>query len=711
MRQSGGVGPSSPPSLEQLLVERAQLVGALDALDVAVVVVTVDDGIILCNAVACEQLGFDPTRLGRDAFAVAGQQVYREDGTEWPLEERPHRVAAREGKRVQGELMELRKDGRSRWLRASAMPLYRDGESTPYAAVGTFRDVTRQRAGQVALADSEAHFRLLAENAGDLITRHTVDGVCTYASPSARELFAMEPEEMLGDWRNSAAVHEDDIGRLAELQMRAIGNGEPYTARYRAHHRDGRWIWVETVSRPVLARDGRVVEFQSATRDITARVEQEQRLARLALADSLTGLPNRAALTQFLEDQIESRRPVAVLFLDLDRFKVVNDSLGHSAGDELLRSVAGRLSSTCRDGDMVARLGGDEFVLIAAGLGEEAAVQLSDRVQRVLAVPVTVGGHELVVSASIGIVLSDPSSDSNDAEGLLRDADISMYRAKSKGRARAVVWTQGFGDAAVHRLGVEGELRVALERDELVVHYQPQVELSTGRITAVEALVRWQHPHRGLLAPAEFLQVAEDTGLVVELGRQVLTAAVQQVAVWRQLPAAADLGLSVNSSAQELLHPGRLEQTLAILAAGGLPVQALTVEVLESVLFDEEGTIRTVLLAYGHAGIQLALDDFGTGSSSLIGLGQVPVSALKIDRAFVSRIGSSPPHEAIVRAIRSLSEDLGLHCVAEGVEEEAQRAWLQSQGVGFAQGYLLHRPLPAEALDSLLRSAAAAPAG
>jgi diguanylate cyclase (GGDEF)-like protein/PAS domain S-box-containing protein len=691
-------------------VDSTDLIAALDALDVAVVLATPDEGIIHCNAVARDNLGFDPRRLGRDVFSVSGHDAYREDGTPWPLDERPHRTALREARVVANELMELRRDGQSRWLRVSAHPLFRTGEPTPYAVVGIFRDVTRQRAGQVALAESEAHFRLLAENAGDLITRHTVDGICTYASPSARELFSMEPEELLGDYRNAAAVHEEDLEELSRLHQSLLETAEPYTARYRALHRDGRWIWVETVSRPVLAPDGRLVEIQSATRDITARVEQEQRLARLALGDALTGLPNRAALTQFLEDQLQSQLPFALLFLDLDRFKVVNDSLGHIAGDELLRTVAGRLSSTCRDGDMVARLGGDEFVLVAGRLDEVAAVHLADRLQRVLAVPVTVGGHELVITASIGIVLSDPAEPA-DAESLLRDADISMYQAKSKGRARAVVWKQGFVDAAVHRLGIEGELRAALERDELVVHYQPQVELSSGRIIAVEALVRWLHPTRGLLPPGEFLTVADDSGLIVELGRQVLRRAVRQVAAWRELPAARELELSVNYSALELLQPGRLEETLAELAAVGLPPSALTIEVLESVLFDEEGEMRTVLSAFARSGLQLALDDFGTGSSSLIGLGEVPVGALKIDRAFVSRIGSSPQHEAIVRAIQSLSNDLGLHCVAEGVESEAQRTWLAAEQVGFAQGYLLHRPLPAEALESLLRAAGPPAAG
>jgi diguanylate cyclase (GGDEF)-like protein/PAS domain S-box-containing protein len=693
----------SQQTIEELLAERRQLLAALEAMDVAVVVVTSEQTVLHCNQVAQDRLGFDPTGRSDDVFVLDEFRTYREDGSPWPLNEWPHRVSLCTGKEVSGLLMEHRGPERSDWVRVAAFPMFRPDESSPYVAVGTFRNVTRQRASQLALRESEAHFRLLAENAGDLIARHTVEGICTYASPAARELLGREPESLLGDWTTASPVHPDDIPTVMAAHERLRSQAEPYVLRYRLQRADGQWIWVETSGRPVVDAHGTVVEIQSATRDVTTRMDQEHRLARLALADSLTGLPNRAALTQFLEDQLDAAVPVAVLFLDLDRFKVVNDSLGHSAGDDLLRSVAGRLSSTCRDGDMVARLGGDEFVLVAVNLDERAATALADRVHQVLAVPVTVAGHELVISASIGIVLSDPSTPHDEAEALLRDADVSMYRAKSKGRGRSVVGSDDLGTAAVHRFGLETELRAGLDRGEVVVHYQPQVELRTGRIAGVEALVRWQHPTRGLLAPGAFLSVAEDSGLVVELGRRVLETAAGQVTGWRRLPGAAALGLSVNFSAQELLHPARLAETLDILSAAGLAAQTLTIEVLESVLFDEEGAMRSVLLAYARAGIRLALDDFGTGSSPLTGLRDVPVAALKIDRAFVAGIGTSPQDEAIVRAIRSLTDDLGLGCVAEGVEDELQRTWLTEAGVEYAQGYLLHRPLPAEALEALLR--------
>jgi predicted signal transduction protein with EAL and GGDEF domain len=367
------------------------------------------------------------------------------------------------------------------------------------------------------------------------------------------------------------------------------------------------------------------------------------------------------------------------------------------------------VSSACRDGDVVARLGGDEFVVVASGLGEEGAVGLAERVQAVLSAPVEVSGHALTVTASVGIVVAQPGDDEQDAETLLQGADVSMYRAKATGRARSVVWTEAIGEAATTRLDLERELRDALAQGQLVVHYQPQVDLLTGLVLGVEALVRWDHPIRQLLSPAAFLSVADDTGLVVELGRHVLEVSARQVAQWRRLPDAADLRLSVNLSGQELLVPGRAAQMSALLAEVGLPGSAVTLEVLESVLLDRAGDVRSALTAYVDAGLDIALDDFGTGSSSLSHLRDLPVSALKIDRSFVAGIGSSRQDEAIVRAICVLGQELGLRCIAEGVEQEEQQRWLTAHGVRMAQGFLLAPPMSARELGALLTGQLRAP--
>jgi len=658
--------------------------------------------VLVSNRAVREVLGLEPGQVGTRLLGEAGWEVLQGDGTPWPDEDWSIHQAVRTGVSVTDVAMGLRREGVTRWLKVSARPLSRPGAEKPYAALATFTDVTERLAAQTALKESEAHFRLLAENSTDVITRHLADGTCLYASPALRDMLGREPGEVEGK-QATEFVHVEDRTRVTDAFVALLRSGEVLNVRYRMAHRDGSWVWVETAMRPVRA-EGRVLEMQSSTRDVTARMESEQRLARLALGDSLTGLANRAALLQHLEDLLHAGQPLALLFLDLDRFKVVNDSLGHSAGDELLRTVAGRLAGTCRDGDVVARLGGDEFVVVAGGLGEEGAVQLAERVQKVLGAPVEVSGHELVVSASVGIVVrGGGDADERDAESLLRDADVSMYRAKAKGRARAVVWSEVAGETAVARLTVEQELRTALENGQITVHYQPQVELASGRVVGVEALARWAHPRRGLLSPAAFLEVADDTGLIVELGRQVLHMAARQVAQWRALPGCEGLALSVNLSSRELLAPRQLDVSLDVLRETGLPAQALTMEVLESVLLDTEGAVLSALASYVDNGVQLALDDFGTGSSSLLHLRRVPVASVKIDRSFVLGLGRDRQDEAIVRALYSLTGDLGMSCIAEGVEEVEQRDWLVAQGVTVAQGYLLHRPLPAAALEALLR--------
>ena len=696
---------------DALPAELDYLRAAVEALPVGLVVATADLEVLLSNRAFDLTVGQRLLQVRATDFEAAGVAFLSPDGYPLPPDQWAMRRTLKDGLPVTDQLIRVVTGSRDALVLASAQPLFHPGEPTPYAALGTFTDVTRRRAAEAALQESESHFRLLAENSTDVITRHGADGICLYASPSLRDLVGRESSELEGRPAPDF-VHEQDRQVLRAAFLTLLRSGEVSTVRYRMSHVDGRWVWVETVMRAVRSA-GRVLELQSATRDVTARVDTEHRLARLALGDPLTGLANRAALHQHLEDLLSDGSALALLYLDLDRFKVVNDSLGHSAGDELLRTAAARLAGTCRDGDLVARLGGDEFVLVAGGLDQDGAVLLAARVQRALSVPTCVAGHELVMSASVGIVVQDASVPgglpARDAERLLRDADVSMYEAKARGRARAVVWSAASGQDAVARLTVEQELRRALETGQLVVHYQPQVELRGGWVVGVEALVRWNHPTRGLLTPTDFLGIADDAGMVVELGRQVLHAAAHQVATWRRLPGHAQLSLSVNLSTQELLDPGQLELCAQVLADAHLPSSALTLEVLENVLLDREGSVLAALAACVAQGIRLALDDFGTGSSSLLHLRRLPVATVKIDRAFVAGLGRCREDEAIVRALLSLTSDLGLDCVAEGVEDEVQQTWLVAQGVTVAQGFLLHRPLPAHEVDALLTMAARPP--
>ncbi|MCU1691939.1 MAG: hypothetical protein JWM64_1030 [Frankiales bacterium] len=657
---------------------------------------------VSCDAAADRIFGGRPVQL-RDDGDPPQFTVVREDGTPWPVEERPLQAAALAGTVTPAAVLGLQTRSRLRWIRVSARPLGDSAGPPPYAALCTFSDVTADVEQRRALQESERQFRLLAEHNTDVIVRHGVDGTCLYASPALRDVLGRDPEAVVGR-QLLLAVHPEDRAAAVELVRGLLSTGEPQSLRHRALHRDGRVLWVESVGRAVTGPDG-TVELQTSTRDVTDRVEAERRLAHLALADPLTGLANRASLLQHLEGLLDQGARGAVLFLDLDRFKVVNDSLGHSAGDELLRTVGRRLDALCGPDALAARLGGDEFVLVVPDLGPEEAVELADVVHEVLAAPLSVSGHDLVVTASVGVVLARGGPDT-EAEVLLRDADVAMYRAKSRGRATTVLWDATYGTAATERLDTERDLRRGLERGELVVHYQPQVELDSGRIVGVEALVRWQHPHRGLLQPGAFLGVADDSGLVVELGEQVLAAAATQTAAWRLIPGCEALSLSVNVSAQELQRPERVARTAELLAAAGLPPEAVTVEVLESVLLDAEGAVEASLAAYGRLGVRLALDDFGTGATSLLHLRAVPFDTVKVDQAFVSGLGSSRRDEAIVRALQSLTGDLGMRCVAEGVELERQRAWLTEEGMSLAQGYLLARPLPADAVEALLRAVA-----
>jgi diguanylate cyclase (GGDEF)-like protein/PAS domain S-box-containing protein len=698
--------PSADPRLclERALEERGYYLGALDAADVGVLVVDGEGHVLLHNSVADRSL--ELTARGLDVVREGSFEVVRADGAPWPTPERPLHRAVALGLPTSAAVMGLRRRRGTHWLQVTATPLWREGDPRPYAALGTFVDITAQREGEQSLRESEAHFRLLAENSTDVITRHAADGTFAYVSPAISEMLGWAPQELVGR-APVELYHPEDRQRVLATYRVLLSDHAQQTLRYRWISRDGRWVWVETVVRPVHGPDGRLHEIQAATRDVTAQVQAEQRLTRQALADPLTGLANRAALTQDIELRLSSTESLTLLFLDLDRFKVVNDSLGHSAGDEILRTVAGRLSGACRDGDIVSRLGGDEFVVVASGLDEEGALRLADRVQHVLTAPVGVSGHELVISASVGIVVAQPGEEEHDAETLLQGADVSMYRAKAKGRARSVVWTEALSGAATERLDLERDLREALGADRLAVHYQPQIELDTGRVVGVEALVRWCHPAGSLLLPAAFLDVADDSGLVVELGRQVLASACAQVAAWRRA-GHADLELSVNLSGQELLDPGRPAQIAELLRSAGLPPAALTVEVLESLLLDAEGDVRAALASYVDIGVHLALDDFGTGSSSLLHLRQLPIAEIKVDRSFVSGLGRFHEDEAIVRAVAALADELGLRCVAEGVEEERQRRWLQAHGVRLAQGFLLARPMPAQEVGALLAASGGA---
>jgi diguanylate cyclase (GGDEF)-like protein/PAS domain S-box-containing protein len=443
--------------------------------------------------------------------------------------------------------------------------------------------------------------------------------------------------------------------------------------------------------------------------DAIERHKADQALRYRVLHDSLTGLPNRLSFVDTLAESLAkatiSGSPVGILFLDLDHFKLINDSLGHHAGDSLLRAVAPRLRSHLRPGDIVARFGGDEFGILIDRLADEGeAVTIADRVAAAFGQPFTIDGVDHFVSASIGVAISNGSAERPaNAELLIRDADAAMYRAKEGGRSRCVLFDAEMRAAAMLRLEVERELRQALDREELALHYQPVVNLRSGEIGGLEALVRWRHPERGMLDPSEFVSIAEDSGLIEPIGRWVQERACRQALEWHHLrPDSRPLDVSVNLSTRQVAHrdlPATVEE---VLARTGLDPAHLRLEITESVLVEESATAASSLQALNELGVRLVLDDFGTGYSSLAYLNRFPFHALKIDRSFIDALGIEQEATAIVEAIIGMARALSLEVIAEGVESDVQLSELQRLGCDYAQGHLFHAAMPEREVSRLI---------
>jgi diguanylate cyclase (GGDEF)-like protein/PAS domain S-box-containing protein len=571
------------------------------------------------------------------------------------------------------------------------------------------REVEERRKMEQALRESEERYALAARGANDGLWDWNLVAGEVYLSERWREMVGVvdralstSPEEWF------SRVHLSDLPQLkVDIAAQAAGSRSHFHSEHRLRHSEGFFIWV--LCRGIVVRDGegRALRIAGSMTDITARKDLEERLRREAQFDSLTTLPNRSYATDLLRRAIarakrNKEQQFGVLFLDCDRFKVVNDSLGHHAGDSLLRLVAGRLNGCVRPGDVVARLGGDEFVVILEGVKDEAeAISVAERIQHSLAQPFYLDGRELFMSVSVGIAMSQPGLER--PEDYLRDADLAMYRAKLRGRARHEVFRADMRAGAVLQMSLENDLRHSMDRGELRVMYQPIWSLASGRIVGFEALVRWDHPTHGAMQPADFIPIAEETGLILPLGEWVLRQSAQRLAHWNTKVVADDpIWMSVNVAARQLTHPGLVEIVKSTIAETGIESGKLKLEITESMIMADAVAAVGALEQLKALGIHMLMDDFGTGHASLSYLHRLPISTIKIDRYFVGRIDSNSECLEIVRTILNLSRSLSMDVVAEGVENSAQREVLQSLGCEFVQGYLLSPPLDADAAERLL---------
>jgi diguanylate cyclase (GGDEF)-like protein/PAS domain S-box-containing protein len=590
----------------------------------------------------------------------------------------------------------LRSDGREVLLEISfaESPL-----ADQHVFTAVVRDVTERRRAEAALRESEERFRSIAESVSEAFWLHEPDGRVAYMSPASVHIWGIGADAACGPLdRLLDQVVPAERPAAAALWSAAAG-GAPMHGEFRVRTAGGDDRWLHVRLFPAGASDTPGREVGTAA-DITARRRAEEQLVHDAFHDVLTRLPNRALFLDRLHHTLERcrREPddrFAVLLVDLDHFKLINDGLGHLAGDAALVAVAHRLKDCIRAGDTVARLGGDEFALLLEQVDRpEDAIRVADRVAAALSTPLEVDGNELFTTASIGIAIG-PAEHTAPGE-VLRSADTALYQAKDRGRAGYALFDQEMHAASVARLRLETDLRRAVERDEFITHFQPIVELASGRVNGFEALVRWQHPDRGCLLPAEFLAVADDRGLMSAIGERVLRDACAHAARCRLQ--GSQPTVAVNLSAKQLLQPDLVTRVDAALAEYGLPGEALVVELTEGAL-GEGAETAAVLAALRKRGIRLYIDDFGTGYSSLARLHQLPIDALKIDRSFLSDGGGSPE---IVRAVVTLAHALGLAVVAEGVETPQQRDALIALGCDAAQGFFFARPAEPHRAAALL---------
>ena len=638
--------------------------------------------------------------LGREVFHLVHPDQFER------AREKFRDLVDRSGPMPRTELRVRHADGTWLTLEASLNSLLDDPAIN--GVVITCRDVTARKRAEEALRESEERYALAAEGAND--------GLWDWDLRANRVFYGQRWKAMLGyaegevgqtpeEWLGR--VHPDDVEQLkVDLDLHLTGRTTHLQNEHRMRTRAGAWLWV--LARGVAVRDaeGRATRLAGSISDIQERKESQEKLLHDAFHDPLTNLPNRALFMDRLDHALRRVRRradlrAAVLFLDLDRFKLVNDSLGHLQGDELLRQIARRLEEVSRDGDTVGRLGGDEFVLLLEEIrGVDETEAIAERVQAALAAPFRLGEQELYTSASIGIAIS---SGEDHAEDLLRDADTAMYSAKGAGKARHQIFQEGMRQDVASQLQLETDLRRALERKELVLFYQPIVALATNRVVGFEALARWRHPERGFLGPENFIPLAEESGLIHAVGKWVLEEACRTLRRFNERrPEYGPIAMSVNLSARQFQRPELVQEVAAALRSVPVPAGSLRLEITETTIMAQAEQNIRVLRGLKELGVQVQVDDFGTGYSSLSYLQRFRLDALKIDRSFIGALGAPGENPEIVRTIITLGKTLGMAVIAEGIETPRQQQLLLQLGCDYGQGWRFSQPLDADGAEGLL---------
>jgi diguanylate cyclase (GGDEF)-like protein/PAS domain S-box-containing protein len=689
--------------------QRVRMRALLDALPAGVVLQDIDGKVMETNAAAGDMLGLGGAELvGREGLAREGIAV-RDDLSPYPANERPSVRTLRTGQGLRGESIGLMMpDGNLRWLLVNTQPL-RDAAGHMTGVVSSMVDVTEQR-------DQQQLLTLAIESASLGVWHWDISSGRMDVNDRLYALFGYPSDRL--DLTSDAfheLIHGDDReGWSWAIRSNLRDSHHPLHWEVRIRHGSGRWMWT-LFSGTVVARDaeGRALRMAGICYDINAQKELEEQLRQSARTDSLTRLPNRVELLTRVHTSIQRAKQqpgycFAVLFMDFDRFKQVNDTLGHSVGDELLRQIAARLEDSLRPGDafvqtsdfqqMAARIGGDEFVVLLDNIrGDLDAQVVASRLLEVLAEPYQIGPHRVSSTASIGIVTTAHMAE--DPDSVLRDADIAMYEAKRQGRGRYEMFEPSMRKRVHDDAELENDLRQAIDKGEIHVVYQPMIDLRSGRMVGVEALARWSHPQRGPVSPLTFIPVAEATGMIGRLGEFVLKTACHELVRLRALLGErAPETVSVNLSRAQLRQPGFAAKLSELLYGSGLAPNALMLEVTESLAAQDEG-VQTILREIRGLGVALSLDDFGTGYSSLSCLHELPVNQVKIDRSFVSLAPRSDYHRVMIEATIRMAQTLGLQTVAEGIETAEQAALMATLGCGKGQGYLYSRPLNARDLE------------